>query len=133
MEARMSEKIAVIDDEAKSARFLTGWGAKAVTCIAIMYVFLEVAGLQFIVIDPWIFMALVLILIFILGFLTIPLSEQSKGRVSPLDWLFMAMGVAPCIYIIVDMDRLQWEYGTTVLPRDIFFSILLTLVQINLR
>lgn len=45
------------------------------------------------------------------------------------------MGVAPCIYILIEMDRLQWTYGSTVLPLDIFFSILLmvSLLELNRR
>ena len=83
----MAEKISVIDDEAQSSRSLTGWGAKIITLIAIVYVALEVAGLQFIVIDPWIFMALVMILVFILAYLTVPYSPKSKGGPSILDWV----------------------------------------------
>jgi TRAP transporter 4TM/12TM fusion protein len=128
----MSEKIAVIDDEARGSRSLTGWGAKAITGIAIVYLLVEIAFLQFIVIDPWIFMAVVMILIFILGFLTVPRNEQSRGRVSILDWILMAMGVAPCVYIILDMDRLQWDYGTTVVPQDVFFSVLLMISLLEL-
>lgn len=127
----MAEKISVIDDEAQSSRSLTGWGAKIITLIAIVYVALEVAGLQFIVIDPWIFMALVMILVFILAYLTVPYSPKSKGGPSILDWVLMAMGVGPCVYIIADMDRLQWEYGSTVPPLDIVFSILLMIALLE--
>jgi TRAP-type uncharacterized transport system fused permease subunit len=35
------------------------------------------------------------------------------------------MGVAPCVYLVIDMERLQWEYGSTVPFLDILFSILL--------
>ena len=128
----MSEKVTVLDDEAKELRSFTGIMAKIITFIAVAYVFLEVAALQFIVIDLWVFMALVMIGVMVLGFLTIPFSPNDKGKVRKLDWVFLIMGVAPCIYILVEMDRLQWTYGSTVLPLDIFFSLLLIISLLEL-
>lgn len=122
----------ILDDDAKMTRSFTGWSAKIITFIAICYVFLEIAGLQFVVIDPWMFMALVLIIVIVLGFLTVPSSAKTKGRVTLFDWFFMVLGVAPCVYIIYDMERLQWEYGSTVPLPDIFFSILLMISLIEL-
>lgn len=128
----MSEKVAILDDEAAGFRSFRGLSAKIITVIAIGYVALEVIGLQFVVIDPWVFMALVMILILVLGFVTIPISAKRKGRVSKLDWILLAMGVSACVYIIVDMDRLQWEYGSTVPSLDIVFSILLMISLLEL-
>jgi TRAP transporter 4TM/12TM fusion protein len=128
----MSEKIAVSDDAARSTRSYQGLAAKVITFIAIVYVLLEIAGLQFVVIDLWVFMALVLIMVFILGYMTIPISPEDKGRVGVLDWLFLIAGVAPCVYIVIEMDRLQWTYGSTVLPLDIFFSTLLMIALLEL-
>jgi TRAP transporter 4TM/12TM fusion protein len=128
----MSEKVTILDDEARGSRSFTGWGARIITFIALVYVFLEVAGLQFVVIDPWIFMALVMILVLVLGFVTIPSSPKYKGRVNKIDWILLAMGVSACVYIIVEMDRLQWEYGSTVAPLDIVFSILLMISLLEL-
>ena len=127
----MSEKVTVLD-VAKELRSFTGIMAKIITFIAVAYVFLEVAALQFIVIDLWVFMALVMIGVMVLGFLTIPFSPNDKGKVRKLDWVFLIMGVAPCIYILVEMDRLQWTYGSTVLPLDIFFSLLLIISLLEL-
>ena len=106
--------------------------AHVVTLIAIVYVLLEVVALQFVVIDLWVFMALVMIFVMILGFLTIPSSTKDKGKIKKSDWLFMAMGVAPCIYLLLEMERLQWEYGSTVPPPDIFFSTLLLISLLEL-
>ncbi len=131
----MPEKITALDDEVKELRITTGLLAKAITVIAIVYAVFEFAGLQFVVIDQWTFMTWILILVTILGFLTIPFSPKERGKVGRLDWVFMAMGVIPCLYIIIDMDRLQWTYGSTVVPLDIFFSILLmiSLLELNRR
>ena len=131
----MSEKITALDDEVKELRITTGLMAKAITVIAIIYAVLEFAGLQFVVIDQWTFMTWIMILVTILGFLTIPFSPKERGKMGKLDWVFMAMGVVPCLYIIIDMDRLQWTYGSTVVPLDILFSILLmiSLLELNRR
>ena len=128
----MSENITVSDDAAKSTRSYHGLAAKVITFIAIVYVLLEIAGLQFVVIDLWVFMALVMILVFILGYMTIPFSLKDKGQMGTLDWAFLIAGVAPCVYIVIEMDRLQWTYGSTVLPLDVFFSILLIISLLEL-
>jgi TRAP transporter 4TM/12TM fusion protein len=128
----MSEKISVFDDEARSSRSFHDLTGKVITFIAIVYVLLEVAALQFVVIDLWVFMALVMILVFILGFMTIPFNPRDKGRMRKLDWFFLSVGVAPCLYILIEMDRLQWTYGSTVLPLDVFFSILLMISLLEL-
>ncbi len=128
----MSDQINVFDDEAKELRSYSGLMAKAVTAISLLYVLLEVVALQFIVLDLWVFEALVMILVFILGFLTVPMTANDKGKIRKLDWLFMAMGVAPCVYLLIEMDRLQWEYGSTVPPLDVLFSILLMISLLEL-
>jgi TRAP transporter 4TM/12TM fusion protein len=121
----MAERIVVTDDEAKEQKEHSGILGILITVISAIYVFLEIAALQFIVIDLWIFMAIVLGLIFVLGYLTIPFSPRQQNRVTILDWIFMVAGASPCIYIIVEMDRLQWTYGSTVLGLDVVFGILL--------
>jgi len=128
----MAGEIHVLDDDARGGRTYGGLASKIITFLAILYVLLEVAALQFVVIDLWIFMALVLILVIILGFTTIPFSPKVKGRMRKLDWFFLLIGVAPCVYIILEMDRLQWTYGSTVLPLDVFFSVLLIISLLEL-
>ena len=128
----MSERINVFDDKVRRSRSIHGLGEKVITFIAIVYVLLEVAALQFVVIDLWVFMALVMILVLILGFMTVPFSPGEKGRMRKLDWFFLMIGVAPCVYILIEMDRLQWTYGSTVLPLDVFFSVLLMISLLEL-
>lgn len=131
----MSDQITALDDEVKELRTFTGVKAKIFTLLCIAYTIFMVLGLQFVTIDLWIFMALALIMILILGYLKIPFRPQDKGKIRFLDWACMVMGVAPCIYIILQMDRLQWTYGSTVEPLDIVFSILLmiSLLELNRR
>jgi len=126
----MAERVNVFDDDFKQLRTSTGLLGKLITFIALAYFFLEVAALQFVVIDIWVFMTLVMIAVMILGFLTIPSNVKKIGKVGKLDLFFLAMGVAPCVYILIEMERLQWTYGSTVLPLDIFFSALSISIRI---
>ncbi len=128
----MPDKITVLDDDVKEFRPTTGLMSKAITVLAIAYVVLEVAALQFVVIDLWVFIDLVLIFVIILGYLTFPLSPKDKGRLRKWDWFFMVIGVAPCIYLLIEMERLQWTYGSTVEPGDIVSSILLMISLMEL-
>jgi len=128
----MAEKIVVLDDQALSTKSITGTTAKVITFIAIAYTLLEVAALQFITIDIWVFKALVLMLVFILGYMTIPFSSGAKSGMAILDWLLMAMGIAPCLYIVIEIDRLQFTYGATVFPLDVFFGVLLLISLLEL-
>jgi len=131
----MADQITTLDDEVKELRTFTGQKAKLITCLAIAYTILEVAGLQFVTIDQWVFMVLVMILVTVLGYLQIPFRPQDRGRMRKLDWFFMVIGVVPCLYIILEMDRLQWTYGSTVEPLDVVFSVLLmfSLLELNRR
>ena len=128
----MTERVNVFDDDFKQLRPSTGLLGKVISLIAISYFFLEVLALQFVVIDIWVFMTLVMIAVMILGFLTIPSHAKNIGKVGKLDWFFMVMGVAPCVYILIEMERLQWTYGSTVLSLDIFFSTLLMISLLEL-
>ena len=128
----MAERVTVTDDEAKEQKTYTGVAAKILTILSIVYVLLEVAALQFIVIDLWVFMAIVLIFVFILGYMTIPFKPGASKKVGIIDWAFMAAGVLPCVYLIIEMDRLQWTYGSTVTPADVVFGMLLTLSLLEL-
>ena len=128
----MTERVIVTDDEAQEQKEYTGIMAKIITGLSVIYVLLEVAALQFIVIDLWIFIAIVLIFVFVLGYLTIPSSHKYYNRIRSLDWVFMAAGVSPCVYLIVEMDRLQWTYGSTVTPLDIVFGALLMISLLEL-
>src|SRR4030042_1579251 len=128
----MTERVNVFDDDFKQLRPSTGLLGKVISLIAISYFFLEVLALQFVVIDIWVFMTLVMIAVMILGFLTIPSSAKNIGKVKKLDLFLMVMGVAPCVYILIEMERLQWTYGSTVLSLDIFFSTLLMISLLEL-
>ncbi len=128
----MAEKITVLDDDIKEFRPISGLLSKIIAVLAIGYVGLEVIALQFVVIDLWVFMTLVMMFVIILGFLTFPFSPKDKGRIRKLDWLFLIIGVAPCVYILLEMERLQWTYGSVVLPLDIFFSTLLMISLMEL-
>jgi len=77
----MADQITALDDEVKELRKSTGITGKVVSVIALVYAALEIAGLQFVTIDQWVFMTLVLILVLILGYIRIPFSPKDKGKV----------------------------------------------------
>ncbi len=75
----MAEKMTVLDDDIKEFRPVSGLLSKIITVLAIGYVGLEVIALQFVVIDLWVFMTLVMIFVIILGFLTFPLAQRIRA------------------------------------------------------
>jgi TRAP-type uncharacterized transport system fused permease subunit len=74
----------------------------------------------------------VLAIVMVLGYLTIPASPKSRGRVTVVDVVLLVAGVAPCVYVVVDLERLQWTYGSTVEPLDIVFGSLLIVSLLEL-
>jgi len=118
--------------EVQKRRLFKGFMGTFITLVALAFSFFEIAALQFWIIDLWVFEAVVLILVMVLGFLTIPSSPKFRRKITRADFLFLLTGVAPCIYIIIELDRLQWSYGSTVLPLDILFGALLIVALLEL-
>ncbi len=121
-----------IEDEAQERRAFTGVLGKFITLLAIAFSVFEIAALQFWVIDLWVFEAVVLAIVMVLGYLTIPASPKYRGRVTVVDVVLLVAGVVPCIYVIVDLERLQWTYGSTVEPMDIVMGSLLIVSLLEL-
>jgi len=129
----MAEReIVGMEFEVQQKRLFKGIMATFITLVALAFSLFEIAALQFWVIDLWIFEAVVLILVMILGFLTIPSSSKTRGKTTTLDLVFLILGVGPCLYVLVEFDRLQWTYGSTVLPLDIVFGSLLIVALLEL-
>lgn len=126
------QEIAGMEFEVQQRRPFKGLMATFITIVALGFSFFEIIALQFWVIDLWVFEAVVMILVMVLGFLSIPSRPKSRGKITKLDLLFLSMGVAPCVYILIEMDRLQWTYGSTVLPLDIVFGAVLILALLEL-
>lgn len=118
--------------EIQQKRLFKGFMATFITIVALAFSFFEIAALQFWIIDLWVFEAVVLILVLILGFLTIPSGPRHRGKITKLDLIFLTAGVAPCLYIIIELERLQWTYGSTVLPLDIVFGSVLIIALLEL-
>ncbi|MBI2207046.1 MAG: TRAP transporter fused permease subunit [Candidatus Rokubacteria bacterium] len=118
--------------EIQPKRAFTGVMAVFITLLAVGFSLFEIIALQFVIIDLWVFEAVVLAIVMVLGYLTIPASPRRRGRVTPLDLVLLAAGVAPCIYVIVDLERLQWTYGSTVEPLDIVFGSMLIVSLLEL-
>ena len=126
------EKIVGMEDEVQAKRSLKGYLGTFITVVAVAFCVFEIAALQFWLIDLWVFEAVVLILVMILGFLTIPSGPKQRGRITIWDLAFLIAGVAPCLYVIIDLERLQWSYGSTVEPLDIVFGCLLIVSLLEL-
>ncbi len=126
------EKIIGMEDEIQQKRSLKGYLGTFITIVAVAFCVFEIAALQFWLIDLWVFEAVVLILVMILGFLTIPSGPKQRGKITIWDLVFLVAGVAPCLYVIIDLERLQWSYGSTVEPLDIVFGCLLIVSLLEL-
>jgi TRAP transporter 4TM/12TM fusion protein len=126
------QEIIGMESEIQEKRTFTGGMATFIGLLALAFTFFEIGSLQFWVIDIWIFEAVVLAMVMILGFLTTPFSPRFKGKVTKWDWAFVVAGVAPCLYVIFDLERLRWQYGSTVTPMDILFGVLLLISLLEL-
>ena len=127
---QLSKQSPIVESETK--RTFTGPMKFFITAVAVGFTVYEVAFLVIFVTDIWIFMTGAMMFIMVLGFLTIPSSPKALGRVSPWDILFIILGVAPCIYIFLDYERLQWVYGSTVDAYDVIFGLCLMIAVLEL-
>lgn len=103
-----------------------------ITAAAVGFTVYEVAFLVLLVTDLWIFMTGAMMFIMVLGFLTIPSSSKTKGRITFWDIFFIFLGLAPCLFILYDYERLQWVYGSTVDTADVIFGLCLIIAVLEL-
>ncbi len=103
--------------------FLTTCGV----CLSLFQVYV----LGFYMIDPWKQQSIFLIFIFVMGFLVYRSSGNLKTAWG-IDFLFMAMGIAPCIYILLFHDDLLVTLGSTPETIDFFFGIFLLVAVLEL-
>ncbi len=129
-ENRLNGKTPVIETETK--RTFTGPMKVFITALAVGFTLYEVAFLVFFVTDLWIFMTGAMMFIVVLGFLTIPSSKKKVGRITFWDFFFIFLGLAPCLFILYDYDRLQWVYGSTVDTSDVIFGLCLIVAVLEL-
>jgi TRAP transporter 4TM/12TM fusion protein len=129
-ENRLDNQAPIVGTETK--RTFTGPMKFFITALAVGFTVYEVAFLVFFVTDIWIFMTGAMMFIMVLGFLAIPSSPKALCRVSLWDIFFIILGVAPCIYILLDYERLQWVYGSTVDPSDVIFGLCLIVAVLEL-
>jgi TRAP transporter 4TM/12TM fusion protein len=127
---QLNNKAPVVSEETKRA--FTGPMKFFVTAVAVAFTIYEIAFLVFLVTDLWIFMTGAMIFIMVLGFLTLPSSRKTAGRITFWDIFFIFLGVSPCLFILYDYERLQWVYGSTVDPPDVVFGLFLIVAVIEL-
>jgi TRAP transporter 4TM/12TM fusion protein len=95
------------DDELESpTRQLTGWPARIATVLAIglsLYALYWVLG----IVQPLVYRASFLLIVLVLSFMFYPGSdsERARTRVSPLDWLFVALAVVSLLWPLIDFDN----------------------------
>jgi TRAP transporter 4TM/12TM fusion protein len=95
------------DDELESpTRQLTGWPARVATVLAIglsLYALYWVLG----IVQPLVYRASFLLIVLVLSFMFYPGSdsERARTRISPLDWLFVALAVVSLLWPLIDFDN----------------------------
>ena len=95
------------DDELESpTRQLTGWPARIATMLAIglsLYALYWVLG----IVQPLVYRASFLLIVLVLSFMFYPGSdsERARTRISPLDWLFVALAVVSLLWPLIDFDN----------------------------
>jgi TRAP transporter 4TM/12TM fusion protein len=95
------------DDELESpTRTLTGWPAQLATVLATglaLYSLYWVVG----IVQPLVYRASFLLIVLVLSFLFYPGSEaaSARRRVSPIDWLLVAVAVASLAWPLIDFDN----------------------------
>ena len=95
------------DDELESpTRQLTGWPARIATVLAIglsLYALYWVLG----IVQPLVYRASFLLIVLVLSFMFYPGSdsERARTRISPLDWLFVALAVVSLLWPLIDFDN----------------------------
>jgi len=95
------------DDELESpTRQLIGWPARLATVLATglaLYALYWVVG----IVQPLVYRASFLLIVLVLSFLFYPGSDslRARTRVSPLDWLFVALAVVSLAWPLIDFDN----------------------------
>jgi len=95
------------DDELESpTRQLIGWPARCATVLATglaLYSLYWVVG----IIQPLVYRASFLLIVLVLSFLLYPGSDtrRARTRVSPLDWVLVALAVVSLLWPLVDFDN----------------------------
>ncbi|MFC2001978.1 TRAP transporter permease [Chloroflexota bacterium] len=116
----LSTKIDTV--EAGARRVLRGPIVVFFAAVAVMFSLFEVSALAIWVIDLWIFEAVALIFIFVLGLLSIPEGKWDRERITWWDMLVLLMGVAPSVYVILEIERLSRFYGVQWTTLDLVFT-----------
>jgi len=76
-------------------------------------------------IDPWYFRTMHVVFAGVLLFLLVPgWKQKDRSKVHSVDWILIAMLVAPAVYIFIEFD--EWIYRVGVVPEtwDFIFSLM---------
>lgn len=119
------EQMKIRDIEVSGTRELGGWVSKAVFLVGLAMSIFHIWVLTVRAIDPWYFRTMHVVFAGTLIFALIPASRgQARDRIHVLDLLFMALLIAPAVYVFWVFD--EWIYRVGVVPTkaDFIFSVM---------
>lgn len=117
--------------EEKESRELKGFIHQFLIISGVVLCLFQVFVLGFYMIDPWKNQTIFMVFIFTLGFLVYRFSKKSV-RVQGIDLVFLAFGVAPCVYILLFHDELLVTLGSTPDDIDFLFGCLILVAVLEL-
>jgi TRAP transporter 4TM/12TM fusion protein len=119
-------------EETDLRRTFKGPYGVAITAGAAALSLFVIGSLQFWVLDPIRFQAIVLASILVLGYVLIPGSNRSLARIAPVDILLMSSGVAGCAWVWLHAERVLQFAGAMYDNWDVFFGCLVILSILEL-
>ena len=95
-----------------------------------IFVLLNLSGIIYI--DLWTFQAIILFSLFSLEYLPEVYEARKDFRKLIIPLISYLLGVLPSIYLVFEIPRLEWFYGTIWTTGDIIFSTMLVLALLML-
>ncbi|MEW5908235.1 MAG: TRAP transporter permease [Thermodesulfobacteriota bacterium] len=127
------EEMNIKDIEISGGRQLKGIASHAVFIIALAMSLFHFYVLTIRAIDPWYFRTLHVVFAGVLVFAVVPgWKKAALDRITPVDFLFILLIIAPAVYIFITFD--EWIFRVGVVPNtlDFFFSILFVIAVIEM-
>jgi len=115
-------------------RELEGWQRIAVGAWLVCASLFQLYTAAFGFLEPRLQRSIHLTFILVTVFLLYPANKKSpKNKITLMDIIFSLVSLFPCLYIIVNCDRLNWrfEHVTKLLPIEVILGILAVIVLIE--
>lgn len=105
----------------------------AIIVISTLYSLYAILFVTLVSIDPWRMQSIYLALAFILGFMLYRASGKlPANKIQIWDWLLLLMGVASCIYIVIEHNSLIFRIGASPTPLDLVFGAMAIMVVLEI-